>query len=306
MSIILLILKIIGIIVLLLLILLLILLLLVLLVPVRYRVSGKIENEAAVHGTVSWLMHLVQVSLVFEQGEFASVIRIFGIRLGKKAKDKDKKQEKRMDAGADSDIDGYMSAGADDNIDADMSADAENNADDDIDADMKSNAESDTDSDIDGYMNADTEHIAGKGNEAWHMLSGVRTNMRNGIGKVKDFCKKEEVLRRELTSEDNRKVLGQVLNELFYLLRHFKFREIDTELYFSAGDPAVTGQVLGGLCVLPFLYQYDFCIYPDFEADAAYLKGTFLVKGRARLVHVLKSFICLIRQKEVRNLLRRL
>ena len=42
--------------------------------------------------------------------------------------------------------------------------------------------------------------------------------------------------------------------------------------------------------------RYDIGIYPDFEADKTYVKGTFLVKGHIRLVHVLISGIRLLKE----------
>lgn len=88
--------------------------------------------------------------------------------------------------------------------------------------------------------------------------------------------------------------------ELKYLLTHFKFRRIRTDLTFSMGDPALTGQVLGGLCVLPFLYRYQVQVYPDFEAENTYVTGTFDIKGRARGLHIAVSAVRLLGKKEFR------
>lgn len=84
-----------------------------------------------------------------------------------------------------------------------------------------------------------------------------------------------------MTDEQHREVLPLIFTELKYLLTHFKFRRIRTDLTFSMGDPALTGQVLGGLCMLPFLYRYQVQVYPDFEAENTYVTGTFDIKGRA-------------------------
>lgn len=42
---------------------------------------------------------------------------------------------------------------------------------------------------------------------------------------------------------------------------------------FALADPALTGQVLGILCMMPFLYQYDFHIFPDFESEFILYQG---------------------------------
>lgn len=103
-----------------------------------------------------------------------------------------------------------------------------------------------------------------------------------------------------MTDEQHREVLPLIFTELKYLLTHFKFRRIRTDLTFSMGDPALTGQVLGGLCVLPFLYRYQVQVYPDFEAENTYVTGTFDIKGRARGLHIAVSAVRLLGKKEFR------
>ena len=89
-------------------------------------------------------------------------------------------------------------------------------------------------------------------------------------------------------------------------MRHFKFRKIVADLIFATGDPATTGQTLGILAMIPTLYKYHFKIIPDFEADEGYLKGTFLVAGKVRLIHILVTILRLIFDKKVRIVVKRL
>ncbi|MBP5305629.1 MAG: hypothetical protein J6Z02_07230 [Lachnospiraceae bacterium] len=76
---------------------LLLLILLVLFVPVRYRVSGDYEKEVNADIGVSWLLHIVSVRFV-KNGESSDLIlKIFGIRFGKKKEKEEtgKKKEKK-------------------------------------------------------------------------------------------------------------------------------------------------------------------------------------------------------------------
>lgn len=107
-------------------------------------------------------------------------------------------------------------------------------------------------------------------------------------------------IKRELTDEHNKAVVRKVWSEFCYLFRHFKFRKIKTDFVFATGDPATTGQALGVLCMIPMLYRYEFNAVPDFEADSPYIKGTFCVAGKVRLIHVLMTVLRLILDKEVR------
>lgn len=108
-----------------------------------------------------------------------------------------------------------------------------------------------------------------------------------------------------ITDESNKIVLGSVWSEVWYLLKHFRFRHVEADVTFSLADPATTGQVLGVLCMMPFLYGQKVKIIPDFESENLYLQGSFAVDGRMRGIHVVRSIIRLLRQKEVRDTLKR-
>ncbi len=58
--------------------------------------------------------------------------------------------------------------------------------------------------------------------------------------------------------------------------------------------------------MFPMLYQYEVSVVPDFESEQWYLRGTFEIKGHARLVHVLRSGILLWKEKEVRRFVNRM
>jgi small-conductance mechanosensitive channel len=77
-------------------------------------------------------------------------------------------------------------------------------------------------------------------------------------------------------------------------------------LTFALADPALTGQVLGILCMMPFLYQYDFHIFPDFESESYYIRGSYDVKGRIQLIFLLVTAIRLLADKEIRSFLKKL
>ena len=131
-------------------------------------------------------------------------------------------------------------------------------------------------------------------------FAGLVRKLRQFRAGIKEALKKIKDVRTFLTDERHREALPLIFTELKYLLTHFKFRRIRTDLTFSMGDPALTGQVLGGLCVLPFLYRYQVQVYPDFEAENTYVTGTFDIKGRARGLHIAVSAVRLLGKKEFR------
>ena len=131
-------------------------------------------------------------------------------------------------------------------------------------------------------------------------FAGLVRKLRQLRAGIKEALKKIKDVRTFLTDERHREALPLIFTELKYLLTHFKFRRIQTDLTFSMGDPALTGQVLGGLCMLPFLYRYQVQVYPDFEAVNTYVTGTFDIKGRARGLHIAVSAVRLLGKKEFR------
>lgn len=313
MAVLLLILKIIGIILLILLGLILLILAVVLFVPVRYQVSGSIGERTTVRIAVTWLLHAVSWRAAYEEEGFSSQLRIFGItRKGKKPDDGEPGEDDREDdieepkersAAEDTLTDGEQKT-------AGTPADGEKET-----AGISVDGEQKTDGALAGGQQKtagildDGPAVLGKQRgglfrRIWERIraffAGLVRKLRQLRAGIKEALKKIKDVRTFLTDERHREVLPLIFTELKYLLTHFKFRRIRTDLTFSMGDPALTGQVLGGLCMLPFLYRYQVQVYPDFEAENTYVTGTFDIKGRARGLHIAVSAVRLLGKKEFR------
>lgn len=278
MAVLLLILKIIGIILLILLGLILLILAVVLFVPVRYQVSGSIGEKTTVRIAVTWLLHAVSWRAAYEEEGFSSQLRIFGIA----------RKEKKPDDGE---------TGEDDREDGTEESEERSAADAPL-----------TDGEHKELEQANPavrrKRRGGLFRRIWERIraffAGLVRKLRQLRAGIKEALKKIKDVRTFLTDERHREALPLIFTELKYLLTHFKFRRIRTDLTFSMGDPALTGQVLGGLCVLPFLYRYQVQVYPDFEAENTYVTGTFDIKGRARGLHIAVSAVRLLGKKEFR------
>lgn len=308
MAVLLLILKIIGIILLILLGLILLILAVVLFVPVRYQVSGSIGEKTTVRIAVTWLLHAVSWRAAYEEEGFSSQLRIFGIA----------RKEKKPDDGepGEDDIEEPKERSAADDVHAVQRADGTSADGEQKTAGTPADGEQKTAGiSADGEQrNPKSGNTAARGKRRGgllHLLRRIPERIRtffSGLGRklrqlrsgIKEALKKIKDVRTFLTDGRHREALPLILAELKYLLTHFKFRRIRTDLTFSMGDPALTGQVLGGLCVLPFLYRYQVQVYPDFEAENTYITGTFDIKGRARGLHVAVSAVRLLGKKEFR------
>lgn len=318
MSVILLILKIIGCILLFLFGLVLLILACVFFVPVRYRLFGSFFGEPVLHIRVTWLIGLVCYSYVQEAGESAGELRICGIRLGKKdgrdGAESEDSEEEEAPCEAEEEPSEEDAAGAERRSDDDSHGDKREQGD--IGSRGAKRALEDTGLPGDQKAKADDDSGSGrKVKEGTHSESvgkaekDTRSESDEDAGEPGKAARLKEAFYKAksiITDESNKIVVGSVWSELWYLLRHFRFRYIRAEVRFSLADPAATGQALGVLCMMPFLYGRDVEITPDFEADRMYVEGEAEALGRMRCVHFLASLLRLIRQKEVRSLIKRL
>lgn len=289
MSVVLLILKIIGILLLAVLGLFLIAVILVLFVPARYAVKGQIEDEIAVKGQVTWLLHLLAFRFSYENEELEQELKICGIR--KKAKDEDCEAD-----------------WADEAEDADK---AEDNEEDEVTGEKPENnlrQDKPAETDVEQVQSI-LENEPGSLSffeKIKTTLFGIKEKFASIKEKLVSIKSSISNIKSILTDETNKKVAGLLWKELLYLLKHFRFRKLRTDLSFSMGDPALTGQTLGVLSMMPVLYQYEFHVYPDFESDKLYVRGTFDVKGRARGLYLLVIIIRLLKEKECRMLIKKI
>ncbi len=308
MAVLLLILKIIGIILLILLGLILLILAVVLFVPVRYQVSGSIGEKTTVRIAVTWLLHAVSWRAAYEEEGFSSQLWIFGItRKGKKPDDGEPGEDDREDGAEEPEERSAADA---------LLTDGEQKTDGILTDGEQGEAERFDERQAKEPDPAEHKELeqanpavrrkrrGGLVRRIWERIraffAGLVRKLRQLRAGIKEALKKIKDVRTFLTDERHREVLPLIFTELKYLLTHFKFRRIRTDLTFSMGDPALTGQVLGGLCMLPFLYRYQVQVYPDFEAENTYVTGTFDIKGRARGLHIAVSAVRLLGKKEFR------
>ncbi len=308
MAVLLLILKIIGIILLILLGLILLILAVVLFVPVRYQVSGSIGEKTTARIAVTWLLHAVSWRAAYEEEGFSSQLRIFGItRKGKKPDDGEPGEDDREDGAEEPEERSAADA---------LLTDGEQKTDGILTDGEQGEAERFDERQAKEPDPAEHKELeqanpavrrkrrGGLVRRIWERIraffAGLIRKLRQFRAGIKEALKKIKDVRTFLTDERHREVLPLIFTELKYLLTHFKFRRIQTDLTFSMGDPALTGQVLGGLCMLPFLYRYQVQVYPDFEAENTYVTGTFDIKGRARGLHIAVSAVRLLGKKEFR------
>ena len=317
------ILKIIGIVLLVLLGIMLFLLAVLLFVPVRYSVKGTVDNNITAEGKISWLCSILRYDFTFQEQELNGEIRIFGFRPRKKERVSEEELEEEAVSEVKDEVEEVVSDLVSNTVEED---DSEGKI-------SKSVIESDSDKispeeaagrreqnpEMDFHTGRQNRKSSGKNSRPsgknifmrmWDKIKSFMKKIKNffiGIQKRLTSFKEFVVKVKEIvTDTKNQYAVRRLWEELLYLLKHFGFRKIHTELTFALADPALTGQVLGVLCMMPFLYQYDFHIFPDFESESYYIRGSYDVKGRIQLIFLLVTAIRLLADKDIRSFLKKL
>lgn len=291
MSIILTIIKIIGIVLLCIIGLVLILGLLFIFLPVAYQVSGDINDVTKVNLKVnaSWLFYIILVQYKMEQHNSNLILRIFGIPIQLYPQKKKRKKVHRTNAVLTDKI----------SIQETCEENKKN-----IEKPVKNENKKYTDKKVEENKKAkknEKKHIKDKLQFQYHKIVSFFKNFRIEIKKI--FYKITDI-KTMVQDENNKKAFIHVLVEIKYLLHHYLPRKIKADITFSMGDPAMTGQVLGVVSLLPVIYRYNIQIRPDFMLEKFRIEGRFVAKGHIRLVHIIRSAIHLYRDKNVKILIK--
>ncbi len=113
-------------------------------------------------------------------------------------------------------------------------------------------------------------------------------------------------VRREIKDETNRYAVGRVWAELLKIIRSYRPRKLRADLSFSLADPALTGQAVGLVSMLPWIYRYPCSIVPDFTSEQLYLEGEIFAQGKIRVSVFALATLRLLRDKKFMQVVRRL
>ena len=313
------ILKIIGIVLLVILGIMLFLLAVLLFVPVRYSVKGTVDNNITAEGKISGLCSIFRYDFTFQEQELNGEVRIFGFRPKKKERVSEEELEEEAVPEVKDGVEEVVSDLVSNTVEEDDSEGKISKSVTESDSDKISPEEAagrrEQNPEMDfhtGRQNRKSSRPSGKNifMRMWDKIKSFLKKIKNffiGIQKRLTSFKEFVVKVKEIvTDTKNQYAVRRLWEELLYLLKHFGFRKIHTELTFALADPALTGQVLGVLCMMPFLYQYDFHIFPDFESESYYIRGSYDVKGRIQLIFLLVTAIRLLADKDIRSFLKKL
>lgn len=243
--------------------------------PMYYCVKGESEEQLYVKGYVWWLFQILRLEFEVKDSVTKIRVRIFGFpkNLNSDTKSNDFAEE----------IPNSTESGDFDTAETIETVHKE--------SDMKT-----TDGDI-----KERKTDTGKQNK-----TSKEKKIKTTKHRFSDLKGMFTGLKKEVSDERNKLAVSKFWQEFVYLLSHLKPKYIKTDISFSMGDPALTGQVTGVLSLLPVLYQYDAHIYPDFAAEEFYIRGNMAIKGHMALVHAIRSGIHILKDKNIRRLWNRI
>ena len=99
---------------------------------------------------------------------------------------------------------------------------------------------------------------------------------------------------------ENRRAFRKIRQEIRLLFRYLTPQKIRGYFVIGTGDPSSTGLLIGGISLLPFVYQDGLDITPDFEEKIFQADG--MIKGRIQVLYFFRLCIRLYRDKELRKL----
>ena len=297
-------LKIIGIVLLSLLGLFIVLLLLVLFVPVRYRFKGYYkENEFVCHGKITWLLHLVSLSLDYEK-EFITSAKILGINISSLLEGRNKTSEakkehakpKEQPASADGDS---SSKESDSNLKR-LPPESAN---------LPTVAEGCSDSDTVNNQEV-KKNIFQRIKELYYKIKEKCVSVYNKICefifKIKQFIsdvltKKEKIeyYISILKREDTKQAFSLCKKRLMKMVKHLLPKKMKVHLRLGMEDASATGYILGVYSVLPEYIRKKIILQAEFERQI--IECDYTMKGYANAFHFLRHILVVVFDKNCKS-----
>lgn len=277
---ILLVLKIIGFVLLGIIGLFLVLLLAVLFVPVRYRIKGSYYGELKGKAAVSWLIHIISISVTYD-GEADMAVRIFGIRVGKRTGKEERSKEPEKDPVT-------KEPEMKDPIPEDPIPEDP----------IPENPIPEDPIDLHEPPRETASAKKRKTKKATNPFS-----FRKVCDKLKAWIEKKDEILSAVQDERNKKTWRLLVRQFKRLIRHLLPTRAVGKIRFGFDDPYTTGQVLQYLSPFYGKWSKRFLIIPVF--DTAVLEGEVDLKGRIRLGTILGIGIRVLLDKNVRRLIKK-
>lgn len=312
-QIILLVLKIIGIILLCILGLLILAVLMVLFVPVRYRAIVHYHDDLVAKGKISWLLHIISLTVSYENGELQKIIRIFGIKY-KKRERKPKKVKKRALAKAESVEQEHELTKAVDMTESNEPTESVNET---VQPFKAEQQEKISESEQKNQPKSETEDTADPEEEQkesllakwkrfvkmlYKLFHNIQYTIQRIYDKIKQIIGKLEYYTDLIQDEHNQAVLKLLFGQLGVVFGHIKPRKFRMDLSIGTEDPATTGSILAVLGIIYPLFEGGLHVTPYYNESV--FETDLDLKGRMTAFVFLRTAWKIYFDKDVKRLLK--
>ncbi len=289
-------LKIIGIVLLSLLGLFLFLVLIVLFVPVRYRIKGYYKDIFVCHGKFTWLLHLVSVSIDYDQ-EAITAIRIFGIDISpflNKKEAKNTQTDNTSDKENVSKKTDTKKTVKEDNASVAESAKADDSMTKPATKDdgSKSDTESQTSRSIFGKIQNFFKQIKEKLLSIYNKIIEILHNIKTKKNSLERYI-------RILQREEVKNSFSLCKSRITKMVKHILPKNMKIHAHIGTEDPSTTGYILATYSVLPEKIRRQIILKADFEK--VIMEGDFNIKGSLHAYKFLYHIVSIMINKDCRT-----
>lgn len=289
------ILKILGIILLCILGLLVLLIMLLLFAPVSYRIRGETrqgQTTLKVHG--AWCLMALRFSFLMEQGKQLAVLKIFGIKAWKYPSDEKSKQKV-----AKKKVKKKPKKKSGEKSHKEPEKDLEQNP-----PAVVQEEQTEKQHEQKRQKKTYKKKFVSVFGKISKTIRSIVEKIKAIPQKAKNIGSKIKKVNQWIQDEQNRSAVRFALGKVIGLLQRYGPKHMKADVTYGMEDPAATGQVLAVLSVLPFLYYDKVSIMPDFEAERFYIEGSWDIKGRIQVIHLLKAAIQIWRNPDVKHFIK--
>ena len=136
------------------------------------------------------------------------------------------------------------------------------------------------------------------------IIENVKCTIRKICDTIKNVKTEYDFYKGLWDKPQGQAAVKHVFREAGHLLKKIKPKKIEGDVIFGTGDPATTGQAIGGIAALYGFLPEKLKITPDFEEKR--YEGNLHVKGSLRLIHVVIIAVRLIIDKNVRYIIKKI
>ena len=268
--------------------LLLALALLVVFFPFTYKIN--VESKDAIKGNVAlgWLFYIFYIKIEYNNKEFSTKLKIFGIPISFGKKDKSKVEKE-------------TGIKAEDVLEAVEETAAKNVTDE---ASSSKVSQSGEDNNTETNQSNDEKALE----ESFERQEEKSKPKKKKIKKKKDnkdsILNKIKLIYAEFKDESNRAAFKVVKSEIIRILKSIRPRKYKADLRFGFEDPSFTGELLGIIALLYPKLKDDVRVIPDFENKV--FEGSIYLKGRIVVCNFIFSAIRLLLNKDIKKVIKKL